>query len=848
MQGISKEINKFIARFIFYTEAVAFLVAVPITLFLFTLVLELDESQTRNLLLAASIATPFLLLYTILATRWKLTVLYEYRSQFDTGAVNRETVFKAQKALFRLPILHSLEAGSRMLLGGAITAFLFGYFDPGIAADYYNLFGVLLFMTACLSLYFYLTTEKLKEDLSRTDIFGSIDASSLVRLSLNRTLSLTFFCIVFILAVGVSTIVYKLSYNSLRGAYFEQMKNLAQTLDILTETIYRDAEKDSEDLTENQNLKYFLSKFDTKESSGILEKFISSKSRFDGVAILQTEGNSYRKLAFAGTLDSEIGLITEKFSLPGSDQIAEQISKNRIFASEPSASPEGGSPVVLLIKQISVPTEGRTTFAVFSFKIGELTGWILQSVKVGKTGYPGLWSERMTFVNHINPAFRLKKLQEFSFRDDFKKSRDGEPVRYNLNGVYKYLIYKSNPGFGFKSFVAIENGEIADQALSTALYMIFFSFFGLIFVAALIYYILTKSLNPLNESRALIEKMAEGNLSHNITVHSRNEIGEMSISINEFNKKVKNVLHKISDASSNLASSSEEMSATLKSISDNAQGQAAAAEEISASIEEISAGMDSISHQTDEQVRLLDRLGGEMNAFSSSVRATSRNVEEALGQVKRITEDAKKGGKTLERTNTSIGKISRSSEEITGVIEIITNISEQIHLLALNAAIEAARAGAAGKGFAVVADEISKLADKTSSSTKDIEEIIQANEAEIGIGVGNIKETVAVIGGIIRDIETIYAKMSEVSSFMGEQLKSNESVNQSGLEVKSRSDSIRAAVQEQKMAIHEISTTISNINDLTQSNAASSEELSSSSVGLANLAEDLKRDSEYFHF
>ncbi|EQA47067.1 methyl-accepting chemotaxis protein signaling domain protein [Leptospira broomii serovar Hurstbridge str. 5399] len=847
MQGISKDINRFILRFIFFTEVVGYAVAVPIGLLLFYLVLDIDANQMQSLIFSASLVSLVALLFTFFTTRWKLSPLLNYRNQFETGAVNREVVFKAQKALFRLPFIHSIDVGFRMFLGGAITAILFDYFSPEISADIYVLSGILLFITASLAMHFYLTTDRLKDNLSRTDLFGSIDSGSLVKLSLNRTLSLTFFFIVFVLSIGVSTVVYKLTYNSIRIAYFGQMKNISQTLDLLTETLYREAETETKDVTENRNLLFLLSKFQYKDASESLNRFLLTSLKFEGIAVWTEENGNYRKLSASGTLVEAPATYSNQFDLPAPNELRSILEKSGIFLTEPRASSVTGAPVILYIKELQIPN-GPKSFALFSFKIGDLTTWILQSIKVGKTGYPGIMSSKMTFLNHINPSFRLKNIQEFSFRDAFTGSVDSVPVRYTLDGIFKFMIYKTNQKYGFKSFVAVENEEISSQALNTAFYMIAISFVGLIFVGALIYFVLTKNLQPLKESRDLIEKMAEGDLGHTISVFSRNEIGEMSISINEFNKKVKNVLRKISDASSNLASSSEEMSATLRSISDNAQGQAASAEEISASIEEISAGMDSISYQTEEQVRLLDRLGGEMNEFSASIRNTSKNVEDTLGQVKRITEDAKKGGKALELTNASIGKISRSSDEITGVIEIITNISEQIHLLALNAAIEAARAGNAGKGFAVVADEISKLADKTSNSTKDIEEIIQSNEAEIGIGVGNIKETVAVIGGIIQDIQIISDRMSEVSSFMGEQLKRNESVNRSGVEVKSRSDSIRAAVQEQKLAIEEIARTISNINDLTQSNAASSEELSSSSVGLANLAEDLKKDSGYFRF
>jgi methyl-accepting chemotaxis protein len=100
-------------------------------------------------------------------------------------------------------------------------------------------------------------------------------------------------------------------------------------------------------------------------------------------------------------------------------------------------------------------------------------------------------------------------------------------------------------------------------------------------------------------------------------------------------------------------------------------------------------------------------------------------------------------------------KIGASSGEMTGIVEIINSISDQINLLSLNAAIEAARAGDAGRGFAVVADAISKLADQTATSIKDIDGLIRANTEEIERGISNARTTIETISGIIEGVESI---------------------------------------------------------------------------------------------
>lgn len=848
MKNINKEISVFSARFLFLTEGLGYLIGTPFAIVFLIHFMDLDLTGADSLWFVMGVIFVLGLITSSLSSFYKLKPLRKYSKQFAEGAVTRETVIGAQKAVFRLPVLHAADILVRIWIGGGIFVVSLGIFLPISKTDYSILLGLIVFGGLWSAVYFYLITDWLKDNLTSTDLFGSISLESLVKLNLTKTLALIFFSIVLVLAIGVSLVVYKLNYESLKNAYTNQMLNVSQTLDLLTQGIYEDTEEEAELIIRNKTLGFLVSQKNWKEAENFLTNFLGSSQRFEGIAVWKEAGDWFSHSVGTGTLaSSQIVPLTSAFQLPGADEIRNINKEKAFFFSEPSNSTQNGSPVILYIREFEL-NDGSKAFLVFSVRIGDLTNNIVQSIKIGKTGYPGLLTPKMTFLNHISESMRLKKMEDLPFAKSFENAPDGVPIKYVMDGAYKSMVVHTNKKYGFRSFVTIVNEEVSKEAISTIFYMLAISFSGLFVIGFIIYFILSKSLKPLRDSQNLIEKMSEGDLTHKLTVLSRDEIGEMAISINEFNRKVKAILHKIFDASHSLANSSEEMSGTLKTISDNAQSQAAASEEISASIEEISAGMDAISYRTKEQVNLLNSLDSEMVEFSSSIQATSENLENTLSHVKEITDEARRGGKSLELTDQSIRKISQSSDQITGVIEIITTISEQIHLLALNAAIEAARAGAAGKGFAVVADEISKLADKTSNSMKEIENIIQANETEIGIGVSNIRDTVSVIGGIIQRIETIYIRMNEVSSVMGEQLVRNKVVNKKGQEVKERSEGIQNAIQEQKLAVEEISKTISSINDLTQSNASSTEELSSGSVGLAHLSEDLKNQAEYFHF
>lgn len=294
---------------------------------------------------------------------------------------------------------------------------------------------------------------------------------------------------------------------------------------------------------------------------------------------------------------------------------------------------------------------------------------------------------------------------------------------------------------------------------------------------------------------------------------------EKNIRNYDFIKKV------LGDNSAAIISAMGRMSSKSDLFSQNTQNLASSIEEITANIEQISSGIDNVSStaeiQNDDVVSMKEKLSD----LSDVILKIGNTINDSLDATKEITVRAQKGEVSLKEMEQNVAKIRESSQEMTNIVSIINDISDQINLLSLNAAIEAARAGDAGRGFAVVADEISKLADKTASSIKEIKTLINTNENETQKGMEVIKDTVDIISTIVTGVTAVNSRISNLVQFRDSQNETNLSVTESVDNLKKRSGHIASAAFEQKNGIGEILKHISEINEISISNTSGAEEL-----------------------
>ncbi|HUI72030.1 MAG TPA: methyl-accepting chemotaxis protein [Spirochaetia bacterium] len=363
----------------------------------------------------------------------------------------------------------------------------------------------------------------------------------------------------------------------------------------------------------------------------------------------------------------------------------------------------------------------------------------------------------------------------------------------------------------------------------------------------LVLWLLSRAIaSPLTKGVQFAERVSAGDLTQQLRVRQGDEVGKLAAALNGMTGRLNGMVGTIQHNAEQVAASSEEMSASAQSLAEGAQAQASALEETSASVEELSASVELVSQHALAQAAAVKQGSVSMEQVQLSIEEVSRSLGQISDLAHTSVEKSVEGATAVLEVVQGITLIAESSQKIGGIVNVISDIADQTNLLALNASIEAARAGEHGRGFAVVADEVSKLADRSSVSTKEIEGLIRDSVKNVRKGVEIAGGSKAAMEQIRTSSEKVQGMIEELSRSIRLQVETTRELAKTLNNVSQMSQGISAATEEQTNNARQVSKAVENVNELTQAAATSAEQMSASTAELASMAQQLQRLTSQF--
>ena len=290
----------------------------------------------------------------------------------------------------------------------------------------------------------------------------------------------------------------------------------------------------------------------------------------------------------------------------------------------------------------------------------------------------------------------------------------------------------------------------AQQAQSTRVIVVVLALAAAL-MAALVAWLATRSITgPLADAVAVARRVAAGDLTSDITVRSQDETGQLLQALKDMNTSLQDIVGQVRSGTDTIATASSE----------------------------IASGNLDLSARTEQQAGALEETASSMEELTSTVKQNADNARQANVLAQSASDTAQRGGQVVHEVVGTMASINASSKKIVDIIGVIDGIAFQTNILALNAAVEAARAGEQGRGFAVVASEVRTLAQRSASAAKEIKLLIDDSVSKIAVGNALADQAGATMADVVASVQRVTDIMGEISSASHEQESGIAQINQ----------------------------------------------------------------------
>jgi len=545
--------------------------------------------------------------------------------------------------------------------------------------------------------------------------------------------------------------------------------------------------------------------------------------------------------------------------------VAKAGKPGEIFISdfEPYA-PNNGIPAGFVATQVTTPDGKLVGYLAFQLALSDLTAAVVDADGLGVTGDAYLMGSDLKTRSASRFEGRFGILQELPSSPQIDAIRTGTEgmlrdvvLQSGNRGMAETLLIEA-PGVTWGLIVERDLAEVMVPANSFLINMLIIAAASTVIVLGLGILIARSVTRPIFRVGQSIKAVADGDLDRPVSeTERRDEVGQIACALDGLREKLMaadlserererlqaeqaRVVEALSVGLQNLSAGNltqpitepfagdyemlrADFNRTLEQLNQTISQVVESSHSIRARSTEISRASEDLSHRTENQAATLEETAAALDELTASVKSAADGARQVETIVRQARKEAEDSGAVVQGAVAAMTEIKKSSEHISQIIGVIDDIAFQTNLLALNAGVEAARAGDAGRGFAVVASEVRALAQRSSAAAKEIKTLIGASTQHVGRGVDQVDRAGEALASIVDRVAHISTLVSDIAAGSGEQATGLAEINIGVTQLDQVTQQNAAMVEESTAASHSLHQEATGLADLVGRFATSSQ-------------------------